>query len=44
MEYGFSLDSEYGCGIWRVDVGMSSGVLDSSPEVLNDLGFGFVAF
>ncbi|KAI8523512.1 hypothetical protein RHMOL_Rhmol13G0079900 [Rhododendron molle] len=24
----------YGCSIWRIDVGMSSGVLDSQPEVL----------
>ncbi|KAL0897762.1 hypothetical protein Bca101_081723 [Brassica carinata] len=28
------LNSEYGCGIWRVDVGMFGGVLDSRPEVL----------
>lgn len=25
--------SKYNCSIWRVDVGMSSGVLDSRPEV-----------
>lgn len=28
------VNCEYGCSIWRVDVGMSSGVLDSRPEVL----------
>ncbi|PPS13234.1 hypothetical protein GOBAR_AA07436 [Gossypium barbadense] len=26
--------SEYNCSIWRIDVGMSSGVLNSRPEVL----------
>ena len=25
--------SKYNCSIWRVDVGMSSGVLNSRPEV-----------
>lgn len=25
---------EYNCSIWRIDVGMSSGVLNSRPEVL----------
>lgn len=29
----FWFHSEYGCSIWRVDVGMSRGVLDSIPEV-----------
>ncbi|XP_058198774.1 shewanella-like protein phosphatase 1 isoform X2 [Rhododendron vialii] len=28
------VNSAYGCSIWRIDVGMSSGVLDSQPEVL----------
>ncbi|MCL7041444.1 hypothetical protein MKW94_018471 [Papaver nudicaule] len=28
------INCEYGCSIWRVDVGMSSGVLNSRPEVL----------
>uniref|UniRef100_A0A803KS70 Calcineurin-like phosphoesterase domain-containing protein n=1 Tax=Chenopodium quinoa TaxID=63459 RepID=A0A803KS70_CHEQI len=28
------VNCEYNCSIWRVDVGMSSGVLDSRPEVL----------
>lgn len=28
------VNCEYGCSIWRVDVGMSRGVLDSRPEVL----------
>ncbi|KAL0865351.1 hypothetical protein Bca101_044469 [Brassica carinata] len=32
------VNCEYGCGIWRVDVGMSSGVLDSRPEVLEIRG------
>ncbi|XP_023645917.1 shewanella-like protein phosphatase 1 isoform X1 [Capsella rubella] len=32
------VNCEYGCGIWRVDVGMSSGVLDSRPEVLEIIG------
>lgn len=26
--------SGYNCSIWRVDVGMSSGVLNSRPEVI----------
>ncbi|MCL7044998.1 hypothetical protein MKW94_018119, partial [Papaver nudicaule] len=26
------INCEYGCSIWRVDVGMSSGVLNSRPE------------
>ncbi|XP_042002338.1 shewanella-like protein phosphatase 1 isoform X1 [Salvia splendens] len=28
------VNCEFNCSIWRVDVGMSSGVLDSRPEVL----------
>ncbi|KAL9247705.1 hypothetical protein vseg_021109 [Gypsophila vaccaria] len=28
------VNCEYNCSIWRIDVGMSSGVLDSRPEVL----------
>ncbi|ESQ36208.1 hypothetical protein EUTSA_v10009773mg, partial [Eutrema salsugineum] len=32
------VNCEYGCSIWRVDVGMSSGVLDSRPEVLEIRG------
>ncbi|KAI3908452.1 hypothetical protein MKX01_009254 [Papaver californicum] len=28
------INCKYGCSIWRVDVGMSSGVLNSRPEVL----------
>ncbi|XP_021716264.1 shewanella-like protein phosphatase 1 isoform X1 [Chenopodium quinoa] len=28
------VNCEYNCSIWRVDVGMSSGVLNSRPEVL----------
>ncbi|KAK6163813.1 hypothetical protein DH2020_000677 [Rehmannia glutinosa] len=28
------VNCEFNCSIWRIDVGMSSGVLDSSPEVL----------
>lgn len=28
------VNCEYGCSIWRIDVGMSRGVLDSIPEVL----------
>lgn len=31
-QFGFSC-SKYDCSIWRVDVGMSSGVLHSRPEV-----------
>jgi hypothetical protein len=29
----FVFTSKYNCSIWRVDVGMSSGVLNSRPEV-----------
>ncbi|CAO2824854.1 unnamed protein product [Amaranthus hypochondriacus] len=32
------VNCEYNCSIWRVDVGMSSGVLDSRPEVLEIIG------
>ncbi|XP_010521985.1 PREDICTED: shewanella-like protein phosphatase 1 [Tarenaya hassleriana] len=32
------INCEYDCSIWRVDVGMSSGVLDSRPEVLEIRG------
>uniref|UniRef100_A0A7N0TH48 Calcineurin-like phosphoesterase domain-containing protein n=1 Tax=Kalanchoe fedtschenkoi TaxID=63787 RepID=A0A7N0TH48_KALFE len=28
------VNCKYNCGIWRIDVGMSSGVLNSRPEVL----------
>ncbi|KAL3850565.1 hypothetical protein ACJIZ3_012447 [Penstemon smallii] len=28
------VNCEFNCSIWRIDVGMSSGVLDSRPEVL----------
>lgn len=28
------VNCKYNCSIWRIDVGMSSGVLDSRPEVL----------
>ncbi|CAK9164151.1 unnamed protein product [Ilex paraguariensis] len=28
------VNCKYSCSIWRIDVGMSSGVLDSRPEVL----------
>ncbi|KAM1039802.1 hypothetical protein ACFX13_029795 [Malus domestica] len=28
------VNCEYDCSIWRIDVGMSSGVLNSRPEVL----------
>ncbi|CAI9107068.1 OLC1v1006347C2 [Oldenlandia corymbosa var. corymbosa] len=28
------VNCEFNCSIWRIDVGMSSGVLDSTPEVL----------
>ncbi|KAM3373931.1 hypothetical protein BC332_17439 [Capsicum chinense] len=28
------VNCKYNCNIWRIDVGMSKGVLDSSPEVL----------
>ncbi|XP_074290693.1 shewanella-like protein phosphatase 1 isoform X2 [Silene latifolia] len=31
------VNCEYNCSIWRIDVGMSSGVLDSRPEVLEIL-------
>ncbi|KAL5580634.1 hypothetical protein UlMin_013076 [Ulmus minor] len=30
----FGVNCKYNCNIWRVDVGMSSGVLNSTPEVL----------
>ena len=33
MIHMFWFHSEYGCRIWRIDVGMSTGVLDSMPEV-----------
>ncbi|KAI7757888.1 hypothetical protein M8C21_032457 [Ambrosia artemisiifolia] len=32
------VNCKYNCSIWRVDVGMSSGVLDSTPEVLEIRG------
>ncbi|KAL2899251.1 Shewanella-like protein phosphatase 1 [Bienertia sinuspersici] len=32
------VNCEYNCSIWRIDVGMSSGVLDSRPEVLEIKG------
>ncbi|KAK9057532.1 hypothetical protein SSX86_022368 [Deinandra increscens subsp. villosa] len=32
------VNCKYNCSIWRVDVGMSSGVLDSRPEVLEIRG------
>lgn len=28
------VNCKYNCNIWRIDVGMSSGVLNSRPEVL----------
>ncbi|XP_074296356.1 shewanella-like protein phosphatase 1 [Silene latifolia] len=31
------VNCEYNCSIWRIDVGMSSGVLDSRPEVMEIL-------
>ncbi|KAJ9543563.1 hypothetical protein OSB04_023270 [Centaurea solstitialis] len=32
------VNCKYNCSIWRIDVGMSSGVLDSRPEVLEIRG------
>ncbi|XP_010685890.2 shewanella-like protein phosphatase 1 [Beta vulgaris subsp. vulgaris] len=32
------VNCEFDCSIWRIDVGMSSGVLDSTPEVLEIQG------
>lgn len=36
INFGFPC-SKYNCSIWRIDVGMSRGVLDSSPEVISFL-------
>ncbi|KAJ0020448.1 hypothetical protein Pint_32455 [Pistacia integerrima] len=33
-DYQINQASKYNCSIWRIDVGMSSGVLHSRPEVL----------